>query len=65
MNIGEYLCNNPIISWRSVLLVEKTVVPEKTSDLSEVTDKVFHIILYLKHLAMNGVLIHNFSGDRQ
>ena len=32
-----------IISWLSVLLVEETGVPEKTTDLSQVTDKLYHI----------------------
>ena len=42
--------NISVISWWSVLLVEETGGPEKTTDLPQVTDKFVHILLYRVHL---------------
>jgi hypothetical protein len=38
--------NISVISWRSVLLVEETEYQKKTTDMPQVIDKLYHIMLY-------------------
>jgi hypothetical protein len=38
--------NRSVIPWRSVLLVEETSVDEKTAALPQVTETLYHIMLY-------------------
>jgi len=46
MVFNTTLNNISVISWWSVLLVEETEYQKKTTDLLQLTDELYHIILY-------------------
>jgi hypothetical protein len=49
---GQFYC------WRT------SEYSEKTTNMLQVTDKLFNILLYQVHLVMIGIRTHNVNGNR-
>ena len=63
MVLNATINNISVISWCSVLLVEKSRVPEKTTDLPQVTDKLYEFIGQFKQ--WKNIMYNNICRESQ
>ena len=56
-NFQQYFCNIVVVFFNWWRILE---YPEETTDLPQVIDKIYHIMVYRVHLAINGIRIHKW-----